>query len=92
MVNQMLTNDIEFKSGIKNNPMELETISLGRIMRWFKGQVKYESGKIIPLFKWQRRFYDRVVRNEKELYFIREYIINNTLNCGQKILVEYFEE
>jgi REP element-mobilizing transposase RayT len=30
-------------------------------------------------FKWQRSFYDRIIRNEKELYNIRQYIINNPL-------------
>ena len=28
---------------------------------------------------WQRSFYDRIIRNEKELYNIRKYIINNPL-------------
>ena len=28
---------------------------------------------------WQRNYFDRVIRNEKELTAIREYIINNTL-------------
>ncbi len=30
-------------------------------------------------FKWQRSFYDRVIRNEKELYQIKKYIIQNPL-------------
>ncbi len=28
---------------------------------------------------WQRSFYDRIIRNEKELFNIRQYIINNPL-------------
>jgi REP element-mobilizing transposase RayT len=28
---------------------------------------------------WQRNYFDRVIRNEKELHAIREYIINNPL-------------
>ncbi len=28
---------------------------------------------------WQRNYFDRVIRNEKELYKIREYIIHNPL-------------
>lgn len=31
-------------------------------------------------FKWQRSFYDHIIRNEKSLIHIREYIINNPLN------------
>ncbi len=81
---------IEFKSGFRNNPMELKSITLGRIIRWFKGRVKFEAGKIIPGFKWQSRFYDRIIRDEKEFYFIEEYIINNPLNWGTKILNNYF--
>lgn len=30
-------------------------------------------------FQWQRSFYDHIIRNEKGLYNIREYIINNPL-------------
>ena len=30
-------------------------------------------------FKWQRSFYDRIIRNEKELFFIRQYIEQNPL-------------
>ena len=33
----------------------------------------------IPDFKWQRSFYDHIIRNEKSLLKIREYIINNPL-------------
>ncbi len=37
----------------------------------------HESG--LMDFKWQRSFYDRIVRNEKELYNIRKYIQQNPL-------------
>ena len=30
-------------------------------------------------FKWQRSFYDRIIRNDKELFNIRQYITNNPL-------------
>lgn len=90
LINQIPTEEPVFKSGIKNNPMELEHISLGRIIRWFKGRVKFESKKILPAFKWQSRFHERVIRDEKEFYFIREYIINNPLNWGNNILDNYF--
>jgi len=60
LINQMPT---EFKSGIQNNPME---ITLGRIIRWFKGRVKFEVKKLNPNFRWQSRFYDRIIRDEKD--------------------------
>ena len=87
LINQMPT----FKSGIENNPMELKSISLGGIIRWFKGRVKYEAKKLNPKFKWQSRFHDRIIRNDKEYYFIQEYIINNPVNWGDGILKKYFD-
>ncbi|MFA5388897.1 MAG: transposase [Candidatus Omnitrophota bacterium] len=46
------------------------------------GAFKTTSSKLIHMaglkgFHWQRSFYDRVIRNEKELTQICEYIINN---------------
>jgi len=88
-----IINDVPtFKSGIKNNPMELKLISLGKIIRWFKGRVTFESKKLNPGFSWQARYYDRIIRNEKEHYFIREYIENNPVNYGNKILIKYFNK
>ena len=87
LINQMPTS----KSGIKNNPMEMNKISLGSIIRWFKGRAKYDAGKINSDFKWQRRYYDRIIRDEKEFYFIREYIIDNPRNRGTGILKNYFD-
>ncbi len=80
----------EFKSGIRNNPMELKSISLGRIIRWFKGRSRFEIERMIPNFKWQSRFYDRVIRDNKEFDFISEYIVNNPLNWHNNILENYF--
>ena len=33
-------------------------------------------------FRWQKSYYDRIIRNENELNCIREYIINNPLKWG----------
>jgi putative transposase len=87
-----IINDVPTKSGIENNPMEVKSISLGKIIRWFKGQVTFESKKLNPVFSWQARYYDRVIRNEKEHYFIREYIENDPVNYGNKILIKYFNK
>ena len=85
-----IINDVPtFKSHIKNNPMEIKLISLGRIIRRFKGRVTFDSKKIIPTFAWQARYYDRVIRNDKEYYFISEYIVNNPVNYGQRMLFGY---
>jgi REP element-mobilizing transposase RayT len=87
LINQMPT----FKSGIKNNPMELPGDSLGMIIRWFKGRAKFEISRLNPDFKWQSRYYDRIIRDDKEYYFIEEYIRNNPANWGNGILKEYLK-
>lgn len=68
------------KGGItgKHNPMGKNT--LGEIIHWFKGRYKFESKSITPNFAWQSRFYDHIIRKEKSLDRIRQYIINNPMN------------
>lgn len=57
--------------------------NLGSIIRGFKiGVTKYANKNDIP-FKWQPRFYDRVIRNENELENIQIYIKNNAVNWGK---------
>jgi len=51
---------------------------LGKIVRRFKAKASriiHKSG--YPDFKWRRNYYDRVIRNDKELNAIREHILNN---------------
>lgn len=53
---------------------------LGTIVRTFKGA----STRLIrvagyPRFAWQRNYYEHVIRGEKELNRIREYILTNPL-------------
>ena len=50
-------------------------ISLGEIVRRFKASSSREAG--IKL--WQPNYYEHVIRNEKALFKIREYIQNNPL-------------
>lgn len=60
----------------------LKPNSLGSIIEQFKTAC---SKRIRSLgkhnFAWQPRFYDRIIRNEKELYNIRKYIEQNPLKC-----------
>ena len=51
--------------------------NLSRIIRWFKGRTTFESRKIDLRFSWQPRFYDHIIRNEKSLRNIQQYINNN---------------
>ncbi len=56
------------------------TNSLGSIIGQFKSVVTKKIRKSgIHHFKWQRNYFERVIRNEKELNRIREYIITNSL-------------
>ena len=82
-INRVCTTGMGGVTG-RNNPMGKN--SLGEIIRWYKGRCKFEIGKMrrdksCPYddFVWQPRFYDRIIRNEKELNKIRKYIFENVL-------------
>lgn len=60
------------------NPMIYENLS--RILRWYKGRVKFESRNIQADFAWQPRFHDHIIRNERTFEKIKNYIINNPSN------------
>jgi len=54
--------------------------SLSLIINHFKGSVKrWANSNNYSNFFWQTRFYDRIIRNEKELYNVRKYIEQNPL-------------
>ena len=60
--------------------MKQPGIQLGKIIRAFKAK----STRIIrttldPSFRWHRSFFDRVIRDDIERYFIEEYIELNPL-------------
>ena len=55
--------------------------SIGSIIRSFKSAVTRWCGKnSFRNFRWQRNFYDHIIRNKNELFHIRQYMINNPLN------------
>lgn len=54
--------------------------SLPMIVNHFKSAVKRWCNKNDhEHFQWQRNYHERIIRNEKELYFKRKYILNNPL-------------
>ncbi|MCL4550190.1 MAG: transposase [Bacteroidetes bacterium] len=58
----------------------LKPNSLGSIIGQFKSIVTKRVRKTgIPDFRWQRNYYERIIRNEKELYQIRKYLQLNPL-------------
>jgi hypothetical protein len=60
------------------NPM-LNKASLSNMIRWFKGRSVFEIRKIQGCkgFAWHSRFYEHIIRGEKQLARIRNYIKNN---------------
>lgn len=63
-------------------------IDIPRILKWFKAMttneyirnVKENNWKTFNKRLWQRNYYEKIIRNEKALNNIREYIKNNPLN------------
>ena len=68
--------DANFASTTDRTKMELS-----KLIQQFKRAVslRIKAIKLNSNFKWQRSFYDRIIRNERELYNIRKYIEQNPL-------------
>ena len=61
----------------------LQSRSLGSIIGQFKSIVTKQIRKMgLRNFKWQRNYYEHVIRDEHDLNKIREYIINNPITWG----------
>ena len=65
--------------------------TLGRMVQWFKTMttnayirgVKQDGWQRFPGKLWQRNYYERIIRNERELDAIREYIVRNPMHWEQ---------
>ena len=64
----------KYYSDISPNPK-----SLSSIIRGFKSAVTKECNSQKINFKWQPKFYDRIIRNQRELDNIQRYIQQNPL-------------
>lgn len=69
------------------------SLTLGKIIRFLKARSSrmiHSTGN--TLFQWQRNYYEHIIRNEKDLYNIRKYIINNPLkwDLGKDETLENF--
>ena len=51
--------------------------SISTAIRFFKRQTTIRAKKINPQFAWQTRFHDHIIRNEKSLGNIRNYVQQN---------------
>lgn len=52
--------------------------SLSMVISHLKGTVtRYARRYVDPTFSWQGRFYERVIRNDTEMAYVRQYIVTN---------------
>jgi REP element-mobilizing transposase RayT len=54
--------------------------SISNIIKQFKSAVTRQINPKTIFFAWQSRFYDEIIKDEKELSIIKNYIINNPIN------------
>jgi REP element-mobilizing transposase RayT len=54
--------------------------TLSAIIRAYKSALSKNIHKMLPNFEWQRNYYENIIRNDKSLKIISEYIINNPAN------------
>jgi REP element-mobilizing transposase RayT len=69
-------------------PTFLKSRTIGAIVGQFKSIVtkhinRYRNTSGTPV--WQRNYYDHIIRNEKSLSRIQEYIVNNPFKWGEDI-------
>jgi putative transposase len=70
----------------KPNQFGIQSKKLGAVIRGFKSTTKRFANENNIEFEWQTRYHDRIIRNEKELNAIRQYIINNPQNWQKDAL------
>ena len=79
IINNSIRDNYKLREGYKPSPTYFN-YSLAEIIRGFKTFSSKQINKTIPSdnkFKWQRSFHDHIIRNDKSLNNIREYIITN---------------
>ena len=60
--------------------------TISRIIKQFKGSITKQIGFSI----WQKSFYDRIIRNEKEYQSVWNYIHNNPLiHINRTLIIKY---
>lgn len=69
-----------YKLDWQPNKFGAQSQNLGSIIRGYKVSVKKYATLNNIEFAWQPRYYDRVIRDEKEYINVREYIYNNPNN------------
>jgi len=70
------------KKGVMNQGAMNRAPTVGGILRSFKARCTYMINQIrntSGIHVWQRNYYEHIIRDEKELNQIREYIVNNPI-------------
>ena len=86
--------DAKFASPTTSGYNDRTKMTLSKIIQQFKRGCSLSLRNIDSSIQklWQRSFYDRIIRNEKELHNIRKYIRENPLRWDlEKILPENLE-
>lgn len=85
----IIMNDVGATGSVAHKTLKRESVvqitlkpeSLGSIIGQYKSVVTKKIHKMgLRDFRWQRNYYDRVIRNDAELFAIRKYILNNPMN------------
>ena len=64
------------------NQFGVQRQNIPSVIRGYKASVKKYATMNKIDFSWQTKYYDRIIRNEKELKNIRNYIFNNPMKWG----------
>ncbi|MDD3050322.1 MAG: hypothetical protein PHR06_04185 [Candidatus Cloacimonetes bacterium] len=82
---------LQLRYGETANHFGPQSKNLASIIRGYKIGVTKNARIINPNFKWQPRYYDHIIRDEKSFYNISNYIINNPINWHEDDLNEMCE-
>ncbi len=82
----LIINDKNIRRG-GSRPARTENLQKIKPLSELIGDFKSTSSKLIhqallPQFSWHRSFYDHIIRDEKKLNIIREYILNNPIKLA----------
>lgn len=70
--------DLRSLQNIKSN--DKTKMMLSKIIHGYKSSVSREIRKLNHIFRWQKSFYDHIIRSEESLFVIRKYIRGNSNN------------
>ena len=80
--NKTPSEGVSTKYTINDKPKHWSAGTLGVIINQYKRSCTVRIREIEPFFMWQPRYYDRIIRDERELDAVREYIRNNPMKSG----------